>query len=78
MARRADLFLHPQPGHRPGLALGGHAVHLSTKGWRRQTFMDKWVNGLDEYRKSLEPFTLEVPPNGDGLVDRNAEESRPA
>ena len=24
-----------------------------------QAFLDQWVNGLDEYRKSLEPFTME-------------------
>ncbi len=28
MARRADVFLHPQPGHRSGLALRGHPLHL--------------------------------------------------
>ena len=27
--------------------------------WQNQEFIDQWVNGLDEYRKSLEPFTLE-------------------
>ena len=28
-------------------------------GFAKREFLDKWVNGLEEYRKSLEPFTME-------------------
>jgi hypothetical protein len=28
-------------------------------GHAKLDFLDKWVNGLDEFRKSLEPFTME-------------------
>ena len=59
MARRADLFLHPQARHRPGLAVGGQPLPARPRSGRTRRSSSQWVNGLDEYRKSLEPFTLE-------------------
>ncbi len=41
MARRADLFLHPTPGHRSGLALGRHAATCSTTAWRNTEFLER-------------------------------------
>ena len=73
MARRADLFLHPQPGHRSRLALGRQPLHSRQRPGAKPSSCEQWVNGLDEYRKSLEPFTLEFAAQTCGLSDRDAE-----
>ena len=59
MARRADLFLHPKPGT-DLVWLSAISRHLLDNGLAHTRFLDQWVNGLDEYRKSLEPFTMEA------------------
>jgi formate dehydrogenase major subunit len=58
MARRADLFLHPKPGT-DLVWLNAIALYLLDHGLGNTAFLEKWVNGLDAYRKSLEPFTME-------------------
>src|SRR2546425_2073449 len=59
MARRADLFLHPKPGT-DLVWLTAISRYLLDSGLADTKFLDKWANGLDEYRKSLEPFTMEA------------------
>src|SRR6202044_2290457 len=59
MARRADLFLHPKPGT-DIFWLSAISRHLLENGLAHTKFLDQWVNGLDAYRKSLEPFTMEA------------------
>jgi formate dehydrogenase major subunit len=59
MARRADLFLHPKPGT-DLFWLNAISRYLLDNGLAHTKFLDQWVNGLDEYRKSLEPFTMEA------------------
>jgi formate dehydrogenase major subunit len=58
MARRADIFLHPKPGT-DLVWLSAIARYILDQGLARRTFLEKWVNGLEEYKKSLEPFTME-------------------
>ena len=58
MARRADLFLHPKPGT-DLVWLNAITRYLLDNDLADTTFIGRWVNGLDEYRKSLEPFTME-------------------
>ena len=58
MARRADLFLHPKPGT-DLVWLNAITRYLLDHGLADSAFLDQWVNGLDEYRTSLEPFTME-------------------
>jgi len=58
MARRADLFLHPKPGT-DLVWLCAVARYILDNGLASQQFLDQWVNGLESYQKSLEPFTLE-------------------
>jgi formate dehydrogenase major subunit len=58
MARRADLFLHPTPGT-DLVWLSAVSRYLLDHGLANTAFLDKWVNGLDAYRRSLEPFTME-------------------
>src|SRR5258706_9654854 len=57
MARRADLFLHPNPGS-DLFWLNAITRYLLDHGLAHTKFLEQWVNGLDEYRKSLEPFTM--------------------
>ncbi|WP_446742832.1 formate dehydrogenase subunit alpha [Silvibacterium acidisoli] len=58
MARRADLFVRPVPGS-DMIWMSAITRYALDNGLAKQDFLDKWVNGLDEYRKSLEPFTME-------------------
>jgi formate dehydrogenase major subunit len=58
MARRADLFLHPKPGT-DLVWLSAISRYLLDNGLAHSKFLDQWVNGLDAYRKSLEPFTMQ-------------------
>ena len=58
MARRADLYIHPEPGT-DLIWLSAVTRYLIDNGFAETAFINRWVNGFDEYRKSLEPFTLE-------------------
>jgi formate dehydrogenase major subunit len=66
MARRADVFLHPRPGT-DLIWLSAVTRYLIDNGLAKTDFIDKWVNGFDDYRKSLEPFTLEFAAERCGL-----------
>jgi formate dehydrogenase major subunit len=58
MASRADLFLHPKPST-DLVWLSAISRYLLDTGRAHTSFLEKWVDGLDAYRKSLEPFTLD-------------------
>jgi formate dehydrogenase major subunit len=58
MAQRADIFFRPRPGT-DLVWLSAMSRYMLEHGYAKQEFLDTWVNGLDEYRKSLEPFTME-------------------
>ena len=66
MARRADVFLHPRPGT-DLVWLSAVSRYLLDNGLAHTAFLDQWVNNLEEYRKSLEPFTLEFASRTCGL-----------
>jgi formate dehydrogenase major subunit len=66
MARRADVFLHPRPST-DLIWLSAVTRYLIDNGLAKTDFIDKWVNGFDDYRKSLEPFTLEFASERSGL-----------
>ncbi|HEY4817563.1 MAG TPA: formate dehydrogenase subunit alpha [Candidatus Acidoferrum sp.] len=57
MAKRADLFLHPKPGT-DMVWLSAVSRYLLENGLANIKFLDQWVNGLEEYKKSLAPFTM--------------------
>ncbi len=59
MAERADLFIRPNPGT-DLVWLSAVSRYLFEQGLVKREFLDRWVNGLDDYRNSLEPFTLEA------------------
>ena len=59
MARRADVFLRPHPGT-DLVWLSAISRYLLDHGLVKTAFLDRWVNGLEDYRNSLAPFTLEA------------------
>jgi len=67
MAERADLFFQPKPG--TDIAwLCAITRYILDNGLEKTEFLDQWVNGLDQYYKSLEPFTLEFASKTCGLT----------
>jgi formate dehydrogenase major subunit len=68
MARRADLFLHPVPGT-DMIWLSAITRYLLEKGLANTAFLNQWVNGLEEYKKSLAPFTMEFAAQACGLSE---------
>ena len=59
MARRADVHLHPRPGT-DLVWLSAVTKYIADKGLAKTEFLNRWVNGVDEYMKSLAPFTMEM------------------
>jgi formate dehydrogenase major subunit len=66
MAERADVFLHPRPGT-DLFWLSAVTKYILDNGLADQKFIDQWVNRADEYKKSLETFTLETASERCGL-----------
>lgn len=66
MARRADVHLHPRPGT-DLIWLSAVTKYIFDQGLAKEEFIGKWVNGADEYRESLEPFTLAMASERTGL-----------
>jgi formate dehydrogenase major subunit len=57
MAERADHFIRPNPGTDLWW-INGISRYILDQGLENKEFISKWVNGFEEYRNSLEPFTL--------------------
>ena len=66
MASRADLFVRPKPGT-DLVWLSAITRYILENGLAKTSFLDQWVNGLDDYKKSLEPFTMEFAEKTCGL-----------
>ena len=66
MAQRADVFLHPRPGT-DLIWLSAITRYIMDNGLADQAFIDKWVKSAEEYKKSLESFTLEMASERCGL-----------
>jgi formate dehydrogenase major subunit len=58
MAERADIFFRPNPST-DAVWFSAIAKYIIDSGLAKMDFVNKWVNNFDEYKKSLEPFTLE-------------------
>ena len=58
LAHRADLHFRPRPGT-DIVWICAMSRYMFDHGHAKLDFIDKWVNNLDEFKKSLEPFTLE-------------------
>ena len=66
MAQRADLFIHPKPGT-DLVWISAITRYILDNGLAKTSFLEKWVNGLDDYKKSLGPFTMEFAAETCGL-----------
>ena len=69
MAERADIYLHPSPGTDIVL-LSALSKYIIDQGWHDREFIEKRVNGFDEYYKSLQPFTLENASSITGIPEK--------
>ncbi|HWW97618.1 MAG TPA: formate dehydrogenase subunit alpha [Edaphobacter sp.] len=58
MAERADIFFQPNPST-DAVWMSAIAKYLIDSNLANMEFVNKWVNHFDEYKKSLEPYTLE-------------------
>ena len=58
MARRADIFLHPNPST-DIVWLSAAARYIVDHGLHKMDFINEWVNDFDAYKESLAPFTPE-------------------
>jgi formate dehydrogenase major subunit len=58
MAERSDLFLRPAPGT-DHVWLSTVTKYIIDQGWHDVEFLLTRVNGFEEYKKSLEKYTLE-------------------
>jgi formate dehydrogenase major subunit len=58
MAERADIFMRPNPST-DAVWLMGVAKYILDHNLHRPEFIQQWVHHFDEYKKSLEPYTLE-------------------
>ena len=66
MAERADLFLHPKPGT-DLVWISAITRYILDNGLANTSFLEKWVDGLEEYKKSLGQFTMEFAAETCGL-----------
>jgi formate dehydrogenase major subunit len=58
MARRADIHFRPRPGT-DLVWLSAMSRYMIDNGYAKMDFVNNWVNGFEEYRKSLDIFTME-------------------
>lgn len=66
MAQRADVWLHPKPGT-DLIWLSAVTKWIFDQGLEKKGFLAQWVNGVEDYRKSLSPFTMEYASRKTGL-----------
>ena len=66
MAERADIFFRPKPST-DAVWLNSIAKYILDQGWHKQQFVAKWVNGFEDYKKSLESYSLEFAERTTGL-----------
>ena len=67
MAERADLFFQPKPGT-DLVWVSAITRYILDNRLEKKEFLTQWVNGLEDYEKSLEPFTMEFAAKTCGLT----------
>src|SRR5690606_20847065 len=58
MAERADIFMRPRLST-DLIWASAFSRYMFEQGLADEAFLEKHVNGVDEYRRSIEPFTME-------------------
>ncbi len=67
MAERADRFIHPTAGS-DLLWLSGVSKYILDQGWEHQEFISNRVEKFEDFKKSLEPYTLDYVSEKTGLT----------
>ncbi|MBM7553019.1 formate dehydrogenase subunit alpha [Thalassobacillus pellis] len=70
MAERADKFFQPKSGT-DLVWLSAVTKYILDQGWENKEFLDEWVNGLEEYKKCLDKFTLEYAEEMTGIPQQD-------
>ena len=73
MAERADIFFQPNPST-DAVWMCAIAKYIIDSGLAKMDFINQWVNHFDEYKKSLEPFTLEYAEKVTGVPAEHVDE----
>lgn len=73
MAERTDVFLRPKPGI-DLIWLSAISKYILDNGLEDKAFLKEKVKHLEEYRKSLEPFTMEYAEEMTGIAANRLEE----
>lgn len=68
MAERSDLFIRPSSGT-DLVWLSAVTKYIIDQGWADESFLKDRVNGLDDYIKSLEKFTLQYTEEVTGIAE---------
>lgn len=58
MAERADIFFRPNPST-DAVWMSAIAKYIIDSGLAKMNFVNQWVNHFDEYKQSLEQYTME-------------------
>jgi len=66
MARRADIHLRPNPST-DLVWISAISRYILDRGLAKLHFVKRWVNQFEEFKKSLEPFTLEFAERVSGI-----------
>lgn len=66
MAERSDIFIRPRAGS-DLVWLSAVTKYIIDQGWADEKFLKNHVNGLDEYMKTLEQFTMEYAEEATGV-----------
>ncbi|MFC4556902.1 formate dehydrogenase subunit alpha [Virgibacillus kekensis] len=70
MGQRADRFFQPKSGT-DLVWLSAVTKYIIDQGWENKEFINKWVNDFEEYKESLNKFTLEYAEEITGLSKDN-------
>lgn len=70
MAERADLFVHPKPGT-DLIWLSAVTKYIVDEGWEDREFLEKHVNNVEEFKASLEKYTLDYAEKVTGISKKD-------
>lgn len=70
LAERADLYVHPKPGT-DLVWLSAVTKYIFDQGWEDKRFLEERVNQVEEFKASLEKFTLKYAEEVTGISREN-------
>ncbi|HET9086763.1 MAG TPA: formate dehydrogenase subunit alpha [Acidobacteriaceae bacterium] len=73
MAKRADLWMRPNPST-DLVWLSAVTKYILDNDLGKPEFVERWVNGFEEYRQSLAPFTMEFAERVTGIAAATLEQ----